>query len=62
MIQEISIEGGYSMPTYKDILIYRIIVFPITISTKIYKWVRWIYKYKIKNEEYTEDDQNLLTM
>lgn len=48
MIQEISIEGGYSMPTYKDILAYKIIVFPLTFATKIYKWGRWIYKYTIK--------------
>jgi hypothetical protein len=62
MIQEISIEGGYSMPTYKDILLYKIIYFPMSISCQIYEWSRWIYKYKIKKEDYTPEDQSRLTM
>lgn len=62
MIEEISIEGGYSMPTYKDILLYKTVAFPITICQSLYGWSRWIFKYYIKREEYSPEDQNLLTM
>nr|VVW87365.1 unnamed protein product [Nymphaea colorata] len=62
MIQEISIEGGYSMPTYKDILLYKLVALPLTISSALYRWGRWIYKYRIKKEDYTEEDANVLTM
>ena len=53
MIEEISIEGGYSMPTYKDILLYKTVTLPITICQTLYNWSRWIIKYYIKREEYT---------
>lgn len=49
------------MPTYKDILLYKIILLPLTILLGIYSWSRWTYKYSIKKEEYSEEDQNTLT-
>lgn len=62
MIKEISIEGGYSLPTYRDLLYFKIVSFPVTIILAIKEWCRWIYKYNIKKEEYTFEDQNKLTM
>ena len=50
MIQEISIEGGYSKPDIKDVLICKVIFLPVS----LFKWAketsRWVYKYWIKKE------------
>lgn len=48
MIQEIEIEGGYSKPTYKDILLYKIGVFPYNLFNKVCSTCRWVYKYTIR--------------
>lgn len=36
------------MPTYKDVLLYKIIVLPITIFVAVSKWAKWTWKYNIK--------------
>ena len=62
MIQEISIEGGYSKPDIKDVLICKVIFLPVS----LFKWgketARWVYKYWIKKEPYTPEDTLYLTL
>ena len=62
MIKEIEIEGGYSKPTYKDILIYKVLIFPYTLSMAFHGLGRWIFKYYIKRDDYTAEDREYLTL
>lgn len=46
--QEISIEGGYSKPEIKDMLICQFFLLPYTLVLAIKSNVRWVWKYYIK--------------
>jgi hypothetical protein len=48
MILDIEIEGGYSKPEWKDVLLVKVIKFPYSVAKWVGDQVRWVYKYKIR--------------
>jgi len=55
--EKMDIRGGYAKPSYWDILWIQIIFFPYSIYTWSLFYIRWLWKYGIKREEYEEKDK-----
>lgn len=53
--EEIQIEGGYSPPKIKEVLIVRLVLMPISLAKWIYSTLRWTYLFKIKKLEYGKE-------
>ncbi|EGR31061.1 hypothetical protein IMG5_118390 [Ichthyophthirius multifiliis] len=59
--KDINIQGGYSKLKIQEIFIIRIILLPYTIYKYIYSFIRWNYKYRVKKQQYTNEDQIIMT-
>lgn len=57
----IDIKGGYSQPTYRDILWVQLLVSPYYFVCYVYWFVRWILKFSIMNQEYGQEEKEYLT-
>lgn len=57
MIEEIEIEGGYSKPQWKDILICKLALLPYTLYFFMRKQIGWFIKYTVQGKEYSKEDQ-----
>jgi hypothetical protein len=57
MIEEISIEGGYSKPRWQDILIIKALFFPYSLVRWAYKKVSLFIKYTIQKKEFSQEDK-----
>lgn len=54
---KIDIKGGYQKPKIYDILLFQIVLFPYYLFKYITWYVRWIYTFTIKGEEYGEEEK-----
>lgn len=54
------IRGGFAKPDIKNIFWIQIFLFPITIYNYIYWYVRWIYLFDYKGQEYGVDEKIFL--
>ncbi|XP_040273234.1 dnaJ homolog subfamily C member 25 [Bufo bufo] len=54
---KIDIKGGYQKPQMYDILLFQIVLFPYYFIQYISWYVRWVYTFNIKREEYGETEK-----
>ena len=54
---KMDIKGGYAPPHWSEVLWVQLVIFPYT----LYRWtafyLRWLWKFGIKREEYGEDEK-----
>ncbi|KAL4225101.1 DnaJ subfamily C member 25 [Mactra antiquata] len=55
--ENMDIRGGYSKPSYMDILWIQLLFSPYYIFLYIKWYLRWIWKFSIKGEEYGEEEK-----
>lgn len=55
--EKMDIRGGYSKPTYRDVLWVQLVFLPLTIYEYVKFYVRWFYKFVLMKEEYGDDDK-----
>ncbi|XP_041366024.1 dnaJ homolog subfamily C member 25 homolog [Gigantopelta aegis] len=55
--ENLDIRGGYSKPSYTDVLWIQLVLLPYYIVMYIYWWFRWIWKFYIIREEYGEEEK-----
>lgn len=58
--EKMQIRGGYSKPTYRDVLWIQLFLMPITIFQWIVFHVRWFIKFGILKEDYGQDEKEYL--
>ena len=58
--EKMQIRGGYSKPTYKDVLWIQLVFFPVTIFNWIVFYVRWFVKFMVLKEEYGQEEKEYL--
>lgn len=49
--------GGYRKPTYTDVLWVQLVFFPYYLVMYIKWYIRWLWKFTIKREEYGEEEK-----
>lgn len=54
---KMDIQGGYAKPRYTDVLWIQLFMLPLTIYTWSYFYVRWLWKFGIKREEYGDEEK-----
>ncbi|XP_073405808.1 dnaJ homolog subfamily C member 25 [Dendrobates tinctorius] len=54
---KIDIKGGYQKPQIYDILLFQIIMFPYYFIQYMSWYIRWVYTFNIKGEEYGETEK-----
>ncbi|XP_056374765.1 dnaJ homolog subfamily C member 25 [Hyla sarda] len=54
---KIDIKGGYQKPQIYDILLFQIIIFPYYFIQYMSWYIRWVYTFNIKGEEYGETEK-----
>lgn len=54
---KIDIKGGYQKPQIDDILLVQIIMFPYYFIQYTSWYIRWVYTFNIKGEEYGESEK-----
>lgn len=57
----IDIKGGYSKPTYQDLLWVQLILAPYYILSYIVWLIRWICKFTVMKQEYGQEEKEYLT-
>ena len=57
----IDIKGGYSKPTYQDVLWVQLICLPYRTVLYIYWFARWVFKFSILKQEYGDEEKEYLT-
>ena len=57
----IDIKGGYSKPTYQDLLWVQLILAPYYILSYIVWLIRWICKFTVMKQEYGQEEKECLT-
>ncbi|KAH9519328.1 DnaJ sub C member 25, partial [Bulinus truncatus] len=53
---KMDIRGGYQKPKVTDILWIQLVLLPYHIAVYIVWWVRWVWRFTIKREEYGEEE------
>lgn len=61
MVEEIEIEGGYSKPKWRDILICWLALLPYTALLFLAEQARWFYHYTVQGREYSAGDVEEMT-
>ena len=56
-IFEICFRGGYRKPNYTDVLWIQLALSPYYLGQYICWYIRWIWKFYIKKEEYGEEEK-----
>lgn len=56
----LDIRGGYAKPSVTDILVIQLIIFPYTLCKYLFWYARWIYKFRVCNEEYGNEEKYYL--
>ncbi|CAG5121775.1 unnamed protein product [Candidula unifasciata] len=54
---KMDIRGGYQKPQITDVLWVQLVLFPYHILKYIAWWVRWVWKFTIKREEYGQEEK-----
>ena len=57
----IDIKGGYSKPTYQDLLWVQLLLAPYYILSYIVWLIRWICKFTVMKQEYGQEEKEYLT-
>ena len=57
----IDIKGGYSKPTYQDLLWVQLILAPYYVLSYILWLIRWIFKFTLMKQEYGQEEKEYLT-
>lgn len=58
--EKMSIKGGHSKPTWKDVLWVQMILFPWIVLQWIYFYARWFYKFVLLKEKYGSGEKEYL--
>lgn len=55
--EKMDIRGGYAKPDWKQILWVQIIILPYTVYQYFHWYVRWIYRFNWRKEEYGDEEK-----
>ncbi|XP_052230800.1 dnaJ homolog subfamily C member 25 homolog [Dreissena polymorpha] len=55
--ENLDIRGGYSKPTYRDILWVQLVFFPYQLVMYIKWFLRWVWKFSIMKQEYGREEK-----
>ncbi|KAL5006640.1 hypothetical protein ScPMuIL_015446 [Solemya velum] len=55
--EKMDIRGSYSKPSYKDVLWIQLVYLPLYLTNLGCWWLRWVWKFNIKREEYGQDEK-----
>lgn len=55
--RNVDVRGGYSRPSFKDVLAIQIVLFPFTLISYLHWNIKWIWRFNIKKEEYGEEEK-----
>ncbi len=55
--EKMDIRGGYSKPSYRDILWVQLVFLPYTIGLYIFWYLKWIWKFNINKEPFGDEEK-----
>ena len=55
--EKMDIKGGYARPHWSHVLWFQLVIFPYTLLKWIQFYLRWLWKFGIKQEDYGLDEK-----